>query len=153
MDALRNVVTPRTARNVLICSGAYYLCGWLAFLFAICYDKLADRMVYIGNFQTIVVLPLVEHFPRALFAVAVGIAVVYCVESDHLMKWALFPTLMYAGVGFLGYHWSRPPVLTDRIEQAIGAFFPAVTCILGAALAKRHRSKAGSRRGLLVQLT
>src|SRR5271168_203089 len=126
MSTLRNVVT---ARNVLICAGIYYSSGWLTFLFAIGYDKLTQGIIYRGDFAADVVLPLVEHFPRALFSAAAGVAVVYFVESNQEISWALFPAAMYATFGFLGYHWARPPMVTDRVGQTIGALFPAVTCI------------------------
>jgi hypothetical protein len=124
-------------KNALVCLGVYFACGWFAFFFAVVYDKLTQHMMYSGFFETVVILPLVEHFPRALFAVVAGIVVVYFVESDRVLVWVLFLSALYAALGLLGYHWSRPPMFSDRLAQMVGSFFPAVGCLLGGFVATR----------------
>lgn len=135
---LRNV-TP--ARNLLIGAGAYYLSGWLTLVLAIGFGKLTQGIIYRGDFAGAVVLPLVVHLPKALVAAAAGATVVWLVESDRPIGWAIFPVLLYAVLGFLGYHWARPPMLLDRVGQMIGALFPAVTCAFGGMVAARRRTR------------
>ena len=140
MERVRKLVP---ARNTLVCFGIYYLSGWLAFLFSIVYIKLTNGIIYDGDFGAAVLLPLVEHFPRALFSAAAGVAVYCFVESDRPVLWSLLPAATYAALGFTGYHWARQPMPADRVGQVVGAFYPAVTCVLGAILAKRlpHRPR------------
>jgi hypothetical protein len=132
-------------KSALICMGIYFACGWLSFFFAVAYDSLLQRIVYHGDFQSIVVMPLVEHFPRALFAIVAGIAAVYFVDSERVWVWVVFLAVLYGGIGLLGYHWSRPPVFSDRVAQAIGSFFPAAACLFGGFVATRrsNASQAG----------
>jgi hypothetical protein len=85
-------------------------------------------------------MPLVAHLPEALVAAVVGATVVWLVESDRPVIWTIFPALLYALTGFLGYHWARPPMLLDRVQQTVGAVFPAVTCVVGGILASRQRA-------------
>ena len=138
MESARKFVP---VRNTLVCFGIYYLSGWLGFLFSIVYIKLVNHVVYDGDFGAAVVLPLVERFPRALSAAVAGVAVFCFVESDQPVLWSLLPAAMYAALGFTGYQWARPPLPADRIGQAVGAFYPAATCVLGAILAKRLERK------------
>lgn len=108
---------------------------------ALGFDKLIQGIIYSGNFEGAVVMPLVLNLPKALMAVAAGAAVVRLVESDRPVVWVIFPVLLYAVLGFLGYHWARPPLLLDRVEQTVGALFPAVACVFGGIMAARQRTK------------
>jgi len=129
-----------TARNILIGVGAYYLSGWLGLPVALGFGKLTQGITYAGNFNGYVVMPLVSHFPSALVAGAAGYVVAWLVDSDHPIWWSVLPALLYAVLGFLGYHWARPPMTLDRVAQTVGALFPALTCVAGAIVASRSRS-------------
>jgi hypothetical protein len=137
MKPLSNVVA---ARNLPVGAGACYLSGWLAFPIAIGFEKFTQGHIYRGDFAGAVVMPLVAHLPEALVAAVVGATVVWLVESDRPVIWTIFPALLYALTGFLGYHWARPPMLLDRVQQTVGAVFPAVTCVVGGILASRQRA-------------
>jgi hypothetical protein len=131
------------ARNLLIGAGAFYLSGWLNLLLGIGFDRLIrGALIYHGDFETAVVMPMVEHLPRAIVAAAAGIAVVWLVESRRPTSWVTFPVLLYAVLGFFGYHWGRTPVFLDRVQQTVGALFPAVTCAFGGIVAGWYRTKA-----------
>jgi hypothetical protein len=137
MKETRNVVT---ARNLLIGAGAYYLSGWLGMPLALGFGKFTQGLIYRGDFNRYIVGPLVMHLPWAVVAAAAGATVVWLVESDRPVNWAIFPALLYGLLGFLGYHWARPPVFLDRVAQTIGAFFPALACVVGAMVAGRRRA-------------
>ncbi len=139
MEQARRMVP---ARNALVCFGLYYLDGWLTFVFSIFYDKLTNRIIYDGDFGAAVLLPLVLHFPRALFSAIAGFALFYLVESQRPVLWAVLLAATYAGLGFTGYHWARPLMPADRVGQAVGALYPAVTCVLGTLLANRLARKS-----------
>lgn len=128
-------------RNILIGGGAYYLAGWLNFVLWFGFSKLTRGIIYTGDFEGSVVMPLVEHFPKALAAFAAGAVVVWLVESERPTSWVTFPIVLYAGLGFLGYHWARPPVFLDRVTQTIGALFPAIACAIGGMAAARQRRR------------
>jgi hypothetical protein len=137
MESTRYVVI---AKNLLIGAGAYYLSGWLGMPLAFGFAGLTQGLTYRGDFNIYVVGPLVMHFTRALVAAAAGATVVWLVESDRPVGWAIFPALLYGLLGFLGYHWGRPPVFLDRVAQTIGALFPALACVVGALVAGQQRA-------------
>src|SRR5260370_31761245 len=115
-----NVVT---ARNLLIGAGAYYLSGWVGWPLAVGFGRLTQGITYSGDFNGAVVMPLVMHLPRALAAAIAGATVVWLAESDRPVPWAIFPTLPYALLRFLGYHCSTPPAIPDRRAQTVSALF------------------------------
>jgi hypothetical protein len=127
----------RIARNILIGPGAYYLAEWAALPLEIGFGKFTSGIIYRGDFAGYVVMPLVGRLPLALVAAVVGATVILLVESDRPVAWTMIPALIYALVGFYGHHWTRPPVLLDRISETISALFPALTCILGGIIAAR----------------
>ena len=127
-------------KNLLIGAGAYYISGWLGMPLALGFGKLTQGLTYRGNFNVYFMGPLIVHIPRAIVAAAAGAAVVWLVESDRPLFWAIFPALLYGLFGFLGYHWGRPPLPLDRVAQATGALFPVLGCIAGAMLAEQRRS-------------
>jgi len=137
MESTRTVVT---AKNLLIGAGAYYLSFWLTMPLALGFGELTEGLSYHGDFKGAVVMPLVSHLPKAIVAAVAGATVVCLVESDRPLRWALFPTLLYGLLGFLGYHWSRPPLIMGRVAQTVGALFPALACIVGALVAERRRA-------------
>jgi hypothetical protein len=127
-------------RNLLISAGAYYLARWVAFPLVIAYGKFTNHIITHGDFSTVFVRSIVLHVPEALGATLAGASVAWLVESDQPQWWAIFPALLYAFLGYLGWHWSRPPVLIDRVTQVVAALFPAVMCLLGGFVAGRRRS-------------
>lgn len=128
------------AKNLLIGAGAYYISGWVGIPLAFGFGKLTQGLTYTGDFNGNVVMPLVGHLPRAIVAAAAGAAVAWLVESDRPVIWGFFPALLYGLLGFLGYHWARPPVFLDRIAQSIGALFPAFACVVGALIVGQQRA-------------
>ena len=122
---------------MLVCAGAYYLSKWLALPLGIMWGKLTGGHIYNRDFAGVVLLPLVEHLPLAFAGFGAGIAVVWLVESDRWLRWLMFPAALYGCLGLLGYHWGRPPQFLDRVSQAIGALFPACTCVIGGIVAAR----------------
>ncbi len=78
MTQFRSVTT---VRNILIGAGAYYLAGWLNLVLWFGFSKLTHGIIYTGDFEGSVVMPLVEHFPKALAAFAAGAVVVWLVGS------------------------------------------------------------------------
>ena len=141
------MIEVKTARNVLICVGAYYISKWLALPLAFVWGKLTTGAIYRGDFAGVILLPLVEHVPIALVAGAVGVVVVWLVETNRPLRWLFFPALLYAFFGLLGYHWSRPPLFLDRVSQAIGALFPALTCLISGVVALRQRTSKRTPTG------
>ncbi len=136
------MIEPKAVRNTLICAGAYYVSKWLALPLDIMWGKLTSGYIYSGDFAGVVLLPLVNHLPLALVAFGAGIAVALLVESDRRLLWLIFPAALYGCLDLLGYHWARPPQFLDRASQAIGALFPAFTCVIGGLIAARS-TRAG----------
>ena len=89
-------------RNLLVGAGALYLFAWLAIPLELGFYKLTAGLIYRGQFNGVVVMPLVEHFPVALVAAAVGAAVIWLVESERPLVWTVFPALLYLFSRFSG---------------------------------------------------
>jgi hypothetical protein len=129
-----------TARNLLICAGAYYVARWMTLPLAFGFGKLTQGITYSGDFEGTVLMPLILKVPVALVAAAVGASVLWLVDSGRPLRWVIFPALLYALLGFLGYHWAHPPLPRDRVFQTVGALFPAISCVLGGIVASRRRT-------------
>lgn len=129
-------------KNLLVCVGLYYLSRWVSFPLALGFGKATQGKIYSGDFEGTVVMPLVLHLPVALVAAVVGVSVIWLVDSPRPLRWATFPAVLYAFFGFFGYHWAHRPLLLDWVFEAVGALFPAVTCVLGGIMASRWRATA-----------
>jgi len=127
-------------RNILIGGGAYYLSWWLAYPLAFGYGKLIERVIYMGQFASTFVMPLVVRFPYVVVAFGVGAAVGWLVESARPIGWVAFPAALYAYFDFFGYQWARPPMLGDRTAQVTGALFLAAACLAGGIAIRRPTS-------------
>ena len=141
MVALPNKVA---VKNVLVCTGLFYISRWVALPLAIGFGKVTKGIIYSGEVEGAVVEPLVLHMPIALVAYGVGAAVIWFVDSPRPIRWALFVALLYSFFGFFGYHWAHPPTFDDRVFQTAGAFFPGITCFLGGLISTRRRVRPGS---------
>src|SRR2546428_8841407 len=126
-----------TIRNLLIGYGVYIASWWVAYPLAFAYGKLTERIIYTGKFAGTVLMPLVMTVPYALVAFGVGASVVWLVDSERRFRWAIFPAALYIFFGTIGYHWTRQPLLLDRVAQVIDATFMGIACIGGALLAVR----------------
>jgi len=126
-------------RNIAVSAGAYYFSVWLTPLLAWGFWTLLSQPAhpYRGDFAEKIVMPLVIHLPAALVAVGVGALVVWLVESQTPVRWAVLPAALFALFSYTGHHWAIQPSPMDRIGQVIGALFPALTCIGGAIVTSR----------------
>lgn len=128
------------AKNLLLCTGVFYLSKWVVLPLALGFGKLTQGIIYRGDFQGTVLMPLVLHVPIALVAAGAGASVLWLVDSARPLRWVIFSALLYGSFGLLGYHWAHRPLLHDRVFQTVGALFPAITCVLGGIMAIRRRA-------------
>jgi hypothetical protein len=133
-------------RNLLVGAGAYYLSRWVAFPLVMAYGKLTDHVTWPGYFSAMFVMSIVIQVPTALGAAVAGASTVWFVESERPQWWAIFPAVLYFLTGLLGWHWAHRPVLRDRVEQVVGALFPAAMCLVGGFVAARRRTAAQANR-------
>jgi len=128
------------ARNLLVGVGAYYLSWFLSNPLAIGIGRLTNGIRYSGDFEGAVLLPLVVHLPEAIIATVVGASVVWMVESNRPICWAIVPTFLYALAARHFVHWAHPPTLIERMGAIIGALLPAIACVVAAVFAARRRT-------------
>lgn len=121
----------------MVGAGAYYVAQWLLVPISIVFWKFTSGIIYRGDFAGYVVMPLVVHLPQAVVAAVAGAIVVWLVESDRPVRWAVLPALLYAVLGFYNHHWSQPPRLLDRVSETIAALFPALACVVGGLMVAR----------------
>lgn len=126
------------ARNLLVGFGAHYLSKWLVVPLVFGFGKMTEGLIYSGYFNGKIIMPLMVHFPLAFVAFAAGATVASLVESDSPVSWAVLPAIFYGLFEFLGHHWAVYPDFLDRAGQTLAALFPAITCVLGALVAKRR---------------
>jgi hypothetical protein len=131
-------------RNLLIGYGVYTASWFVAYQLAFAYGKLTERIIYTGEFAGAVVMPLVMTVPYALVAFGVGASVAWLVDSERPHRWAIFPASLYIFFGTIGYHWTRQPLLLDRVAQVIDAMFMGIACLGGAMIAVRRRAPSQS---------
>jgi hypothetical protein len=129
-------------KNVLVCAGTYCIATWAYIPLEFGFAKLTEGIWYHGNFSVYVLEPLFTKAPLALVAACAGAFVIRFVNSERPIRWAFVLALIYALNGFAWQHWSRPPEFLDRVEQTIGALFPALSCILGAILSHRKQKSS-----------
>ena len=135
-----------TVRNLLVGGGAYYLSWWIAYPLEFGFGKLTQGVIYPGNFAGAVLSPIVTSLPVALIAAFVGASIVWLVDSETPLRWAAFRALLYAFYAYRGHHWARPPMLIDRVEQAVTTCFLALSCLCGAIVADRKRATLALHR-------
>jgi hypothetical protein len=126
-------------KNVLIAVGAYYVSWWVAPLIAVALWKVTERIVYRGNFEAAVFMPLVQSLPFALMAAVVGATVAMLVESKQPLFWVALPAALYA---FSFQDWVLTAGKPFRIASVIVALFPAASCFVGAVVALRWRGRS-----------
>jgi hypothetical protein len=126
-------------KNVLIAVGAYYVSWWVAPLIAVALWKVTERIVYRGNFEAAVFMPLVQSLPFALMAAVVGATVAMLVESKQPLFWVALPAALYA---FSSQDWVLTADKPFRIASVIVALFPAASCFVGAVVALRWRARS-----------
>lgn len=130
----------RKIRNLVVGYGVYIVSWWVAYPLAFAYGKLTHRIIYSGEFSSTVLMPLVTTAPYALVAVGVGASVAWLVDSGRPFFWAIFPATLYIFFGTIGYHWTRQPLLLDRVAQVIDATFMGAACLGGAWMAAPGRA-------------
>jgi hypothetical protein len=130
----------KNIKNLFLAYGIYTASWWLADLLVLVYGKLTRRVIYHGAFAGTVLLGIVETVPYALVAALVGAFVVWLVDSERPLRWAIFPVVFYVFFGTIGYHWARLPMTLDRISQFTDAAFMVIACVAGAVVAARRRA-------------
>ena len=127
-------------RNLVVGYGVYVISWWVAYPLAFAYGKLTQGIIYHGGFSSAVGMPLVMTAPYALVAFGVGASVVWLVDSERPLRWAIFPAALYIFFGINGYHWARQPLFLDRVAQVIDATFMGIACLGGAWIAVHRRA-------------
>jgi hypothetical protein len=143
-----------TIRNLLIIAGAYYLSVWLEMAAVLAVAPITNRLTFTGEFEGVLVMPIVLGIPSAIVMAIMGAAAAWAVESVRPMLWALLLGLAYGISSALAPHWARAPeTAADRVFLALRVLFPAIACIAGAATlgarlrhSERVRSEAAGRR-------
>jgi hypothetical protein len=122
-------------KNLLVVCGAYYLAGWLHLPLAWLWSFASDRMSFEVGVETTLLMPLVMGLPMAATAFGAGALIARVVDAKYPSRWALIPALLFVLRHLLGRRWwAQPPTLADYVGIAVEAAFPAVACILGAAV-------------------
>jgi hypothetical protein len=141
-------VSKRTAQNVFVVAGAYYLSNWLEMLAILTATPITNHLTFTGEFEGVFVMPVVLGIPSTVAMVIAGASAAWLVDSPRPILWALVPALAYAMSSALAPHWVRTPgTASDRIFLAIRVLLPATAWIAGAATvsAWRRHSRASQK--------
>jgi hypothetical protein len=128
-------MSKRAIRNLLVAAGAFYLAMLLQVAAVLAFGPITQRLVFTGDFQAVVVMPIVLGIPSALVMGMAGAATAWFVESKHPIIWAVLPSIGFGLSAVLGPYWSRAPrTMGDHAYIALGALFPAAACVAAAAV-------------------
>jgi hypothetical protein len=92
-------------------------------------------------------MPLVTAGLHALVAFAAGAIVVWLVDSERPLRWAIFLAVLYVFSGAFGYQGAQQPSFRDRSAQLLGPVTMGISCLVGAVFAlrgTRYRRTANS---------
>jgi len=78
-----------TIRNVLLSAGAYYLAISLEIPVVLALGPVMKRLTFTGDFQAVVLMPIVLGIPSALVMTIAGAATAWAVESGHPVRWGV----------------------------------------------------------------
>jgi hypothetical protein len=76
-----------TIRNLLIIAGAYYLSVWLEMAAVLAVAPITNRLTFTGEFEGVLVMPIVLGIPSAIVMAIMGAAAAWAVESVRPMLW------------------------------------------------------------------
>jgi hypothetical protein len=127
-------MSKKAVRNVFGSVGAYCLSSWLEMPVVLAFAPITNRLRFTGDFEGMVVMPIVLGIPSALVMALTGAVTAWLVESERPTLWAVLPDVAYGVSGALAPHWVRPPeTAADHVFIALQALFPAIACMAGAA--------------------
>jgi hypothetical protein len=127
----------KTARNVLLAFGAYYLAQWLAFIVAALLRSLADASAVHDDFLHALARPFMLSVPDAIAAAACGITVALLADSPNHARWTLLPAAMLFLAASGDARFAR--TWLDTAGQIAIATLPALVCIAAGRAAVWHR--------------
>ena len=136
-------------RNGLVGAGAYYLATWILPSVVLVFAPITNRSSFSGDFEYVVLMPLVNGAPMMLVAAGTGATTAWLVDATYRWRWALLPAVLFATFNWLGSHWVRPPYAIDHAAAAVRAALPVLACLL-AAVALDRRERTTSTNGHAV---
>ena len=130
-------------KNLLLSFGAYYLAIWLRLLLEWPWSFVSNRLSFIGDLQSMLLMPAVWALPSAVAAFAAGVAIGHVVEARFASRWALLPAALFFEQHIFGYRtWVIGPTKSDYVSIAVGAAIPALACVVGAVIAEGKRKRS-----------
>ena len=114
-------------KNLLLSFGAYYLAIWLRLLLEWPWSFVSNRLSFIGDLQSMLLMPAVWALPSAVAAFAAGVAIGHVVEARVASRWALLPAALFFEQHIVGY---RTWVIA------------ALACVVGAVIAEGKRKRS-----------
>lgn len=128
----------KTARNVLVGAGAFYVSRWLEGLLHVAVGAVLHAFIARGGAAHVLVSPLVESLSTALAAAAAGIATAWLVDARRPVPWTLVPAALWLLASLNGASFSSYAPVTGA-WQLLLATLPAIVCVAAGRLASWHR--------------
>lgn len=122
------------SRNLLISIGAFWISRQPVVLFAWLVGKVNTGIMYGDSFVAALGLGVMNGMGRAICAGLGAAVVAFWATGRRPHRWALVVALLYAVAARPHYHYVRPTTNWDRISQTADVLWPAVVCLLVAAV-------------------
>ena len=136
----------RVIRNFLITFGAFWLSLWTVPPFSWVFGKLNEHFIYSDNVFSMSIMGVMTSMGRAVSAILAAAIVDVAADSEKPERWAYLIAVLYVVDAPVRYgRWYVPPTVLDHLARGLDQVFPAVACIIGAAvIAHFQRKKATS---------
>jgi len=133
-------------QKILITFGVFWLSLWLATVLGWPLSKLTGGITYTDTIFNAFALGVVMSLDRTFAAILAGVLVTMVVTGRKSELWALIVAVLYVVDAPVHYRWFHPATGWDRLWQSVDLLFPAVACIVAAAITARLRRKGNTAR-------
>jgi|GEM_PF-1148789 hypothetical protein len=140
------------AKNLLISIGAYWLSSQLVGLVAWPFAKINSGIVYGGSIVSAIAMGMMTGMGRAVCAAFGAAIVTLLITGAKPQRWAWVVALLYVVASKPHIHWTRSPTSWDRWWQGADLLWPAILCLVVAAIIGKKRlgiPSADSSRSVL----
>ena len=128
-------------RNTLICLGVFWLSLWMARSLAWPLGKLNDKVIYDTDVIGAIAMGVMSSLSRTLAAALAGAVVALVVASRRPLLWTLVVAVLSVVDAPVRHRWGSPATSWDLQWQSVDLLFPAVACVVAAAITAHFRTK------------
>ena|SRR5438874_1917775 len=131
------------SQNFLISCGIFWLSLLLTGRLVRFFRWLNDGVIYGDSLYSGIAMGMSMSMGPTVAAILAGVLVTLAVSSRKPERWALVVAALYIVGAPWSFHWKAPPTAFDRLVQGAALLFPALACVVAAAITARLRNRVG----------